>query len=77
MKFIFFKNLFNTVPNTISSIRTMVPASWRSQSVAQDRSFTCNAGGAGVQPGPGCSGGPGQSGTAYREDRTCGVVKHR
>ena len=63
--------------NTISSIRTMVSALCSSQSVAQDRSFTCNAGGAGVQTQPGCSGGPGQSGTASRGDKTCGVLKHR
>lgn len=46
----------------------MVSASYRSQSIAQDRSFKYNAGGAGVQPRTGCSGCPDQSGIASRGD---------
>ena len=47
----------------------MVSASYRSQSIAQDRSFKYNAKGAGVRPRTGCSGCPDQSGIASGGDK--------
>lgn len=55
------------------SIQEMISASGSSQSIAEDRSFKCNAEDARIQPGMGCLGAQASQGRLPEEKHACGV----